>query len=42
MVMPQAFGRWYLSFAHDEAVIAEMTEQIHRAVRALELPQARA
>ena len=35
MTMPQAFGRIYLSFAHDEAVIDAMVEAIRRAVRTL-------
>ena len=41
MVMPQAFGRWYLSFAHDDAVTAEMSDKIERAVRALVMPSGR-
>ncbi|ESY32193.1 aminotransferase class III-fold pyridoxal phosphate-dependent enzyme [Mesorhizobium sp. LNJC391B00] len=35
MVMPQAFGRFYLSFAHDDAVCGEMAQAIRQAVDSL-------
>lgn len=33
--MPQAYGRFYLSFAHDDAVVDAMVEAIEGAVRAM-------
>lgn len=33
--MPQAFGRFYLSFAHDDAVIGEMEESFVEAIASL-------
>ncbi|RIY01424.1 aminotransferase class III-fold pyridoxal phosphate-dependent enzyme [Aureimonas flava] len=38
MTMPQAFGRFYLSFAHSDAVVAAMEEAVTAAVASL--PQA--
>lgn len=35
--MPQPFGRHFLSFAHDDALITEMVEVVHAAVRRLPL-----
>lgn len=37
MTMPQAFGRFYLSFAHDDAVMEAMEEAVTTAVRSLPL-----
>ncbi|MBP0616875.1 aspartate aminotransferase family protein [Jiella mangrovi] len=33
MTMPQSFGRFYLSFAHDDAVVADMIERAATAIR---------
>lgn len=38
MTMPQPFGRFYLSFAHDDAVIDAMVEAMERAVRSMPRP----
>ncbi|MCB6179079.1 aminotransferase class III-fold pyridoxal phosphate-dependent enzyme [Rhodobacter sp. Har01] len=41
MTMPGAFGRWFLGFAHDDAVIGAMADAVRKAAMKLPRPPAR-